>query len=132
MFYPGSFIWNRIRQGWLLTRTAALAFAGFAVVVIAMSYFIFFVQMDREKAGLFSQIVLGSAGVLGSFGFFFLWGGMWKFWMDHDSHSRPIRRIWFAILLLGVCYGAILYYLFVYLGQTQLRAAGSGGAHEKI
>jgi uncharacterized BrkB/YihY/UPF0761 family membrane protein len=50
---------------------------------------------------------------------FFLWGGMWKYWIVCDSSSQLSRRVWFVVLIIGLWYGAVLYYLFVYLPDVQ-------------
>jgi hypothetical protein len=40
--------------------------------------------------------------------------GMWFFWVKCDPSSKRVRTVWFFILLLGLFYGAIFYYLAVY------------------
>ena len=43
---------------------------------------------------------------------------MWRYWMTGKPSNRIARRIWFAILVCGVWYGAILYYFLAYLPGT--------------
>jgi hypothetical protein len=40
---------------------------------------------------------------------------MWKFWIARNEGSRLHKRVWFVLLLFGVWYGALAYYLAVYL-----------------
>jgi hypothetical protein len=57
----------------------------------------------------------GTAGVFTAVSVFYLWGGMWKYWIRLDLSSRAARRTWFLVLLIGVWYGGVLYYSFVYI-----------------
>jgi hypothetical protein len=43
---------------------------------------------------------------------------MWHYWGECDSSSPAARRAWFFVLIFGLWYGAVLYYLFVYLPST--------------
>jgi hypothetical protein len=76
-------------------------------------------NIETRTLGVLSNTVLGIGGVLGAVGVFFLWGGMWRYWIGCDSSFVFARRVWFLALSVGLWYGAILYYVLVYLPQTR-------------
>lgn len=115
--YPGSFIWRRINQKWLVSRTASAMFALSAFLIVGFTA-AFSVGIESRNLNTTEETVMGIGGALCAFGVFFLWGGMWRYWMDCDSASFTFRRFWFCVLAIGLCYGAIVYYLFVYLPRT--------------
>jgi hypothetical protein len=59
--------------------------------------------------------VLSFAGATGAIGIMSLLVGMWLHWIKCDASSRRLKTFWFFALLLGLPYGAVPYYLFVYL-----------------
>lgn len=114
--YPGSFIWRRIGDTWLVSKSAAAAFAVSAVVILGMTVAI--VTTEPQSVGLVVQFFLGIGGVLAAISVFFLWGGMWHYWGKCDPSSLAARRAWFFALVFGLWYGAVLYYLIVYLPKV--------------
>jgi hypothetical protein len=58
---------------------------------------------------------LSCAGAAAALGVASLLAGMWLYWIKCDPSSRRWKTIWFFALLLGLPYGAVPYYLFVYL-----------------
>ena len=46
---------------------------------------------------------------------------MWAYWTRIDDSRRSVKRLWFAILLIGVIWGSALYYFSVYLPQVLRR-----------
>ena len=114
--YPGSFIWRRIGDTRLVSKSASAAFAVSVVVILGMTVAI--VKTEPETVGSVVQFFLGIGGILAAVSVFFLWGGMWQYWGKCDSSSLGARRTWFFALVFGLWYGAILYYLAVYLPNT--------------
>jgi hypothetical protein len=112
------FCWWRISDDWLVSRAAVYMFAIAALISCAMTPFIFGL-LKINDFGLLSRILWGSAGVLGSLSVFFLWSGMWRYWTRIDESSKAGRRFWFCILIVGVWYGAALYYGLVYVPQVK-------------
>ena len=115
--YPGSFIWRRIGDKWLVSRSASAAFALAAVIILGMTVAI--ITTEPHRVGSVVQSFLGIGGMLAAVSVFFLWGGMWHYWERFDSSSLGARRAWFFALVFGLWYGAILYYLFAYLPRAQ-------------
>jgi hypothetical protein len=112
--YPGSFIWNRISDEWLQSKTASSLFALSSVFIAAMTVVCNY--DDRiPTTGFLVNLLLGVGGVLGVSSLFFLWGGMWRYWLRCDQSARILRRFTFVLLIVGICFGAIFYYLIVYL-----------------
>jgi hypothetical protein len=65
----------------------------------------------------------GILGVVGPIGLFFLWLGMWRYWVRLDSSRVWVKRIWFPVLLFGFWWGSVLYFFSIYLPQTLRRRA---------
>ena len=112
--YPFSFFWRRISDEWLVSRIASILFATSAVLVLAITPFVFG-YVDFPDQSVFVSVSAGALGVFGGLSIFYLWGGMWRFWIDCDQSRRIFRKVSFLLLLFGLCYGAIVYYLLVYL-----------------
>jgi hypothetical protein len=116
--YPGSFIWRRIDDEWLVSRSASAFFALSSLVIVGMTVVVF-ANVEPQALGPAGDTLLGTGGVFAAVGVFFLWGGMWRYWMRCDSSSLVARRVWFLALAVGLWYGAILYYVFVYLPHVR-------------
>jgi hypothetical protein len=125
--YPGSFIWKRLDDGWLMSKNASVLFALSALVIIGMTI-VLSSNIDFQNLGLLSNILGGMGGVLAALSIFFLWGGMWRYWIRCDFSPTSSRRFWFMVLLVGMWFGAIVYYAFVYVRQIRLpRSTQAGG-----
>jgi hypothetical protein len=112
--FPGSFIWNRISEEWLVSKRASALFAlSSASIAICTMLGLYFPPQD--PVSLFANILWGILGVATGLSILFLWGGMWSYWIRCDSSSKWTRRFWFLVLLAGFWYGAIVYFAFVYL-----------------
>jgi hypothetical protein len=122
-------IWNRLGNEWLVTKTACALFGASAVLVVVLTAGLSLLQGDMP--GLLPNIFWGTIGVLGTAGAFFLWTGMWRYWMRIDSSRRAMRRIWFVLLVVGIWFGAILYYLLVYLPAVRRNLNASAGGPEE-
>ncbi len=71
---------------------------------------------ELSRPALVELSLLGAAVAAGGFS---LLVGMWFFWVKCDASLRWQRRVWFVILLFGFFYGAVLYYLVVYLPEVK-------------
>jgi hypothetical protein len=116
--YPGSFIWRKIDDEWLVSRSASAFFALSSLVIVGMTVVIF-ADVDTQAPGSLGNALFGVGGVFAAVGVFFLWGGMWRYWIRCDTTSLTARRVWFFALAVGLWYGAILYYALVYLPRTR-------------
>jgi hypothetical protein len=116
--YPGSFIWRRIDDEWIVSKSASLFFALSVFFIVGMTVVIF-ANIESRTLGSMGNTLLGIGGVSAALGVFFLWGGMWRHWIRYNFSSLAARRIWFLALVVGVWYGAILYYALVYLPSTR-------------
>jgi hypothetical protein len=118
--YPGSFIWRRIDDEWLVSRSASAFFALSALIIVGMTVVVF-ANIESRTLGSVGNTLLGIGGVFAAVSVFFLWGGMWRYWIRCDSSSLAARRVWFLALAVGLWYGAILYYALVYLPRARGR-----------
>lgn len=96
---PFSFIFRRVSDEWLVSRTASILFAGSCVSLLVVTP-IWFGNIKLPDATIWGNIVLGLLGVAGAFSLFFLWGGMWHYWLRVDTSTRAVKRFWFVVLLL--------------------------------
>jgi len=124
--YPGSFIWRRISDEWLVSKAASVCFAVASLIITAITV-VSFPDTPIQDIGVISRTLWGIFGALAAVSIFFLWGGMWRYWIDCDPTSRMSRRVWFAILIVGLWYGAILYYVCVFLPTTRKKDRESLG-----
>ena len=67
---------------------------------------------------------LSFAGAAAAVGVVSLLAGMWIYWAKCDDSSKRSRTLWFLALFLGFSYGAIPYYLFVYIPAVRGRWPG--------
>jgi putative flippase GtrA len=111
---PFLVFWENVTDEWLVSRTACALFGGAAFLGVALTTLLVTVPPDGEPT-LALRVAWGALGVSGTMGLFFLWSGMWVFWKKCDSSSRWVRRLSFAILVVGLCYGAVVYFLLVFL-----------------
>jgi hypothetical protein len=119
MFLPRSFIWKRLGQEWLVSRSASTLFAICSLLTLVVTFILYIGIPSASALSTPSIVLIGVAGFAGPFAMFFLWGGMLRFWMQGEPSSRGVRKFWFLLLILGFCYGAVLYYVFVYLSSSR-------------
>jgi hypothetical protein len=112
---------ENVTDEWLVSRKASRLF-GAAAMAIALLTPLFLGWVTSEGPGLVRSIYWGILGIAGGLGVFFLWEGMWRYWIRCDPSPRWARRIWFLVLIVGVWWGAVLYYLLVYLRKTPVIA----------
>lgn len=102
---------HRLLYSWravILLGISALLSVG--TIVLLWSLKLHLVELSRPE-----REALSFAGAAGALGIMSLLMGMWLYWAKCDTSSRPLKAIWFFALLLGLPYGAVPYYLFVYL-----------------
>lgn len=127
---PGSFIFRRLSDEWWAGRTAFWLFGLASLIILATSPIVFDWTSAADTSTL-AGVLLGLLGCACVLSVFFLWAGMWHYWARFDSSSQAARRLWFVVLLGGLWYGAILYFLFVCLrGRKNTRSRAAGGQSE--
>jgi hypothetical protein len=77
--------------------------------------------VDLTKMSFWPRLPWGILGVLSPVGSFFLWISMWRYWLRLDDSSVWMKRASFVALLIALWYGAVVYYLCVYLPQLAQR-----------
>ncbi len=112
--------WSWFKDTWLVSRQAVRLFFVAVVFVLALIP-VFLGLVDPAKMSLAMRLPWTIVGMVGTISLFFLWFGMWRYWMRLD-HSRVFaKRLWFVVLLFGLWYGSCLYYFFVYRPQVTRR-----------
>jgi uncharacterized BrkB/YihY/UPF0761 family membrane protein len=103
-----------LRDDWLVSRLSMKLFFLSALLVIAMTP-VFMGVIDTNKMTFLQRLPWGILGVVGPLGLFFLWLGMWRYWVRLDDSKRWMKRVSFAVLLIGFWWGSVLYFFLVYL-----------------
>jgi hypothetical protein len=57
---------------------------------------------------------------------FALWGGMLRFWSHWDSSARSARIATFSLLIGAAWYGAMVYFLLVYIPSDSRKRSTRG------
>lgn len=110
-------LWERVGDEWFGAKRARRLFSAAAALVVTGTAVLCFPIPAEPRFAV--KLVLGLAGVLAGLSVFFLWSGMWQYWIRRDPSSRLARRAWFVILLVGFWYGAVAYCLCVYLRNPE-------------
>ncbi len=112
--------WNWFTDGWLVSRQAIRFFFVAVVFVLALTP-IFLGSTDPATTSLPLRLLWTVVGMVGTISLFFLWFGMWRYWVRLDHSTVFAKRLWFVILLFGLWWGSCLYYFFAYLPQVTRR-----------
>lgn len=110
-------VWTGFKDNWLVTRQAAILFLVSTFFVIALTP-VLLGLIDTDGMRFWARLPWGVLGVLGPIALFFLWFGMWRYWVRLDNANRWVKRIWFLLLLVGFWWGSCLYCFLVYLPQV--------------
>lgn len=111
---------------WLSGRTASILFGVASVQTLVVSVFVFYLfSLDSIPIPTSAWVndfwaFLVASGVLCAV---FVWKGMLQFWKKCDRSAKPVKRVAYFFLLLGLWYGAIVYYLLIYLRRRKVDAA---------
>jgi hypothetical protein len=110
---PGFALLKRVSNEWLIGRVASILFglSGFLTLAVTL---LWIGVLRVSDTNLWEDVLLGIFGAGGVLGAFFIWAGMWQYWVRIDESSASIKRIWFIVLLFGIWYGGIIYYLVQY------------------
>jgi uncharacterized membrane protein len=84
-----------------------------AVAFATLTYYI-----DLSKLSSWQEQAISVFAVIGAVSALSLYWCMWVYWTRIDTSRRSTKRVWFAILLVGLFWGSALYYFAVYLPQV--------------
>ncbi len=113
-------IWTWYKDEWLVTRKAATLFLCSTVVVLALTP-AFLGKVDTNLMSTAARALWAVLGTLGPVCFFFLWFGMWRYWVRLDRSPAWTKRFWFLVLLFGFWWGSCVYCYLVYAPQVLRR-----------
>lgn len=112
----GPYFW--FKGNWIVGRIAARLFSFSAILILVWT--VAFAAASRYGLGADQSFPIWhelwrylDIGVV--LPIFFLWFGMWSYWLHLDRSKPWIKRLSFAALLFGVWWGATVYCLAVYL-----------------
>jgi uncharacterized BrkB/YihY/UPF0761 family membrane protein len=111
--------WDQFSDSWFRTRKAAGLFFISSLLVIGCTISdLLWSPADINSLSFWQRLPWGILGVTLPVAAFFLLIGMWKYWMRVDDSRARVKRLWFVILLVGICWGSCLYCYCVYLPQV--------------
>lgn len=113
-----SALFEWFKDDWLVSRRAVKLFSVSTVFVLA-TFPIFSGHIDPGSQSVLYKLLWGVEGVLGTLSIFFLWIGMWRYWLRLDSSTGVLKATSYFLLLFGVWFGAVPYCFFVYRPQVK-------------
>jgi len=113
-----TWFWNRISDEWIVSNSAAVLF-GVAAAFTCLLTVLLFSPLQLRDTGTWSQIEGGAIGVLCPLSAFFLWGGMRRYQKMRGPSRFGDTRSVRLLMLIGLCWTAVLYYLAVFLPQRR-------------
>lgn len=113
-------IFELFKDDWLVSRQALSLFSASTVFVLATAP-IFLGHVTLGKQSALGQLLWGVEGVVGTISIFFLWFGMWRFWVRLDSSTGILKGTSFFLLLIGFWFGSVPYCFFIYRPQVLKR-----------
>jgi len=125
-------IWNRFTDDWFHSKTAMALFAIAATIaVLGFAFGELGPKQVSISSALTAQVAASLVAVVFALSSLAIIVGMFRYWAKFDRSSRMVRRVWFAVMILGLAglgFGCAVYCMAVYLPQT-LRALP---AREKV
>lgn len=106
----------------------AMILLGISAVLSVGAIVLINVNLHWNELSMSARQALSFAGVGAAVGAVSLLVGMWLYWLKCDASPRRTRILWFFVLLLGLSYGAIPYYLFVYIPAVRQKLGKVKGA----
>lgn len=113
----------------LLNRKAAVIL-GIAGFLSAGTFILLYLEPNIAGMSLSAREAFDYAGAAMAIAVLCFLVGMWLFWLKCDLSPRRSRRIWF--LALFVMYGAVPYYIFVYLPALRRALRGDVAANPVV
>lgn len=110
-------LWNKFKDSWFHKTQALVLFLVSTALVIAETPLLLGL-IPLTAMPFWQRLPWGILAILGPIALFFLWIGMWRYWVRLDTSPRWLRRLWFFLLLFGLWWASCLYCLLVYLPQT--------------
>jgi tetrahydromethanopterin S-methyltransferase subunit C len=115
-------IWNRITDDWFHSKRAMALFAIAATIaVLGFAFGELGPKQVNVPNALTAQVAVSLVAVMWAFSSLAIIVGMFRYWAKLDRSSRMVRRIWFAVMILGLAglgFGCAVYCMAVYLPQT--------------
>lgn len=102
---------------WFFSHSARLSFFVATLFVLGLTPVLWGALPQHPSFWL--NLLFGLSGVFGTFALFYLYLGMWRFWIRIDSSAKRVKGFWFAVLLLGLWWGSAVYFYLSYLFQTR-------------
>jgi hypothetical protein len=122
--------YNWFKDDWLVSRRADKLFL-VAVLFILGTIPIFLGRIDPARLGFWLRFTFGIEGILGPISIFFVWIGMWRYWIRLDNSSKFAKTASFFLLLFGMFYGSVIYYFLIYRPQVMTTSGAVPAAYSR-
>ncbi len=106
---------------WLVTRRAGKLFLSSAIFMLLLTAF-FLSSFTALHFSSWAKLSLDLVGMVGVFSSLFLWLGMLRYWIQIDGSPKWAKRLTLVVMVLGLWYGACLYFFIVYFPQVFRKA----------
>jgi hypothetical protein len=123
--------WDKTSYKWIVGTQAACLF-GLASLLVSLVTALCLAGIFHETNAVIPNTIGGVLGVVTALSMFFVWGGMQKYQEMRelrDPEPRTKSRMIRIGLSVGIWYGAIIYYLLVYLPARRILNTESFGRH---
>lgn len=107
----------------ITSRPASIVFGIASMVAIAFSAVWRNLNSIPVPTSEISNVLWAVCGSVGVLAIVVIWIGMWQFWKKCDRSSKSMKMFYFLLLTLGMWFGAIIYYLAVYLRRPRSKVA---------
>jgi hypothetical protein len=114
-----NWFWHKTSYKWIVSAQASCLFALASVFTCLLTTFWLGVfHPSKNMSGFLANLLWGIFGVLGPLSIIFLWTGMREFQKYREMRDVSLARkskLAHIALSIGIWYGALFYYLLVYL-----------------
>jgi hypothetical protein len=113
-----NWLWNRVGYKWIVSKRAAYLYGLAAIFIGLLTAYWFGVMGPGTPTGLLQRVLWGSFGILSVLSIIFLWTGMRRYQEFREIRDPELMgksKLVHFLLSVGIWYGAMIYYLLVYL-----------------
>jgi hypothetical protein len=127
-----NWLWNRVDYRWMVSSQAACLYGLAAIFISLLTAYWFGVITPSDSTSLIQQILWGALGILSPLSIIFLWTGMRKYQQFREIRNPELigkSTLIRLLLSVGIWYGAMIYFLLIYLPARRRSQTESIGGH---
>ncbi len=117
-----------VSDNWLVSTLAKKVYVASALLTVFFFGLLFAIVFGATTAGgTLAQVpllasLLKAMLLIGILGAALLWTGMWYFWFRFHPSEGMSKALWAAAFIVMASLGSLLYFVFVYLRSSEVRA----------